>query len=113
MEPSRISRLSVQLFIVDALLTPLSLAIASWLRATLPIGTGGALPQELTRLPWFVYLLAVVSWSGGLVLARAYEPQRVLRWFNEGMRVTLGAVPPPMWVPPAPPPPSPAEDPPP
>ena len=98
MEPSRISRLSVQLFIVDALLTPLSLAIASWLRATLPIGTGGALPQELTRLPWFVYLLAVVSWSGGLVLARAYEPQRVLRWFNEGMRVTLGAVLATMWL---------------
>ena len=98
MKPSRISRLSIQLFVIDALLTPFALWIATWLRATLPLGTGGALPEEIVRLPWFVYLLAVASWSGSLMLARAYDPQSVLRWFNEAVRAFLGGVMATVWL---------------
>jgi exopolysaccharide biosynthesis polyprenyl glycosylphosphotransferase len=37
-------------------------------------------------------LLAVACWSGSLALASAYDPQRVLRWYDEAVRVALGGI---------------------
>ncbi len=87
MKSSRLSPLSVQLFIIDVLLTPLGLALASYLRAMLPFGRTGALPVESTSLPWPVYVSAVLSWSIALIINGAYDPERVLRWFNETGRI--------------------------
>ena len=93
---SQIPRLSLQLFALDVVLTPVSLFLGMWLRSTLPVGTGGALPREAVALPWFIFLLAVGCWSGALVMSGAYDPQRVLRWYNEARVVvtsgTLGTV---------------------
>ena len=86
----QISRLSQQLFFVDLILTALVLQAASFLRSLLPIGEGGALEPVSVQLPWFVFGLAVASWSTALVMADVYEPERVLRWYQEATRV-LGA----------------------
>jgi exopolysaccharide biosynthesis polyprenyl glycosylphosphotransferase len=90
MRESRISRLSLQLFTLDLLLTPVGLLLATWLRSWLPLGRGGALPEVAVVLPWYVFLLAVVCWSGGLLMASAYDPQRALRWYNEAVHVIWG-----------------------
>jgi hypothetical protein len=74
------------------LLTPVGLFIAMWLRSTLPMGRGGALPEEAVGLCWYIFLLAVVCWSGALVMSAAYDPQRVLRRHNEAVHVISGGV---------------------
>ena len=79
----RSSPLSVQLFLADLVLVPVGLVLATWLRSTLPFGQGGALPEAAVRLPWFVYGIALLAWSSGLLLADAYNPERVLRWYRE------------------------------
>jgi exopolysaccharide biosynthesis polyprenyl glycosylphosphotransferase len=90
MKSRRISRLSLQLMIVDAVLIPVAIAIAGWLRWNLPFG------QELSRvstsLPWAVYLIIISGWSISLLLAGAYDPERVLRWFQEAWRVLIGSL---------------------
>ncbi|MEW6217796.1 MAG: hypothetical protein AB1543_08950, partial [Candidatus Bipolaricaulota bacterium] len=90
MEHTRISRLSVQLLAVDLLLTPVGLLMAMWLRSHVPLGRGGALPEEIVEVPWFVFPLALLCWASALVMAGAYDPQRVLRWYNEALRVVWG-----------------------
>jgi exopolysaccharide biosynthesis polyprenyl glycosylphosphotransferase len=65
--------------------------MATWLRATLPIGQGGALPLAAVQLPWFVYLFALLAWGSGLILAGAYDPERVLRWFQEAWLVLVAS----------------------
>jgi exopolysaccharide biosynthesis polyprenyl glycosylphosphotransferase len=92
MRASRVSPLSVQLFLIDLLVTPVGLALASYLRANLPFGRSGSLPAEATSLPWPVYLVAILSWSIALVLNDAYDPERVLRWFNEAGRIIWSSV---------------------
>jgi exopolysaccharide biosynthesis polyprenyl glycosylphosphotransferase len=87
---NQVSRLSLQLFSLDILFTPIGLLAASWLRSVVPIGRGGALPEEAVSLPWYVFGLAVVCWSGALVMSGAYDPQRVLRWYNEARHVITG-----------------------
>ncbi len=87
---SQVSRLSLELFVLDLLFTPVGLFLAAMLRGSLPFGRGGPLPEELVSLPWFVYLLAVACWCSGLVMSTAYDPQRVLRWYNEAVRVIWG-----------------------
>ena len=57
MGQGKISRLSIQLFILDLIFTPVGLFIASQLRILLPYGL--ELPDEAALLPWQVYLLAV------------------------------------------------------
>ena len=81
MGPHRIPRLSLQLFLTDLLIIPAGLAIASRLRWILPFGQ--ELPLSSVTLPFQVYLLITLCWSISLVLSGAYDPQRVLRWFNE------------------------------
>jgi len=88
---TQIPRLSLQLFALDAALTPVGLFLGMWLRSTLPFGKGGALPEEAVTLPWYVFLLAVVCWCGALVMNAAYDPQRVLRWYNESRVVATSA----------------------
>jgi exopolysaccharide biosynthesis polyprenyl glycosylphosphotransferase len=84
------------LFTLDVVLTPVGLLLGMWLRSTLPFGKGGALPEEAVSLPWYIFLLAVVCWSGALVMNGAYDPQRVLRWYDEVRVVvtsgTLGTI---------------------
>ena len=92
MQARRISRLSLQLFVVDILLTVISLYAASRLRAFIPLGTGGALGLEVTRLTWFAYLVAVVCWSLALAFGGAYDPNHVLRWYGEAIRVVWGSI---------------------
>jgi len=90
MSNGKISRLSIQLFILDLVVTPFGLLGASYLRNVLPYGN--PMPPEATFLPWQVYLMAIACWSTALVLNGAYDPQRVLRWFNEIIRVASAAV---------------------
>lgn len=90
MGQGKISRLSIQLFILDLIITPVGLYLASQLRILLPYGL--EMPDEAALLPWQVYLIAVICWSTALVLNGAYDPQRVLRWFNEAIRVGSAAV---------------------
>jgi exopolysaccharide biosynthesis polyprenyl glycosylphosphotransferase len=77
--------------LADLGLVPGALAVATRLRATLPLGEGGALPPEAVRLPWFVFAIALLAWSSGLILAGAYDPERVLRWYQEARQVTLAS----------------------
>ncbi|MGH2627595.1 MAG: nucleoside-diphosphate sugar epimerase/dehydratase, partial [Anaerolineales bacterium] len=88
----QISRLSLQLFTLDLILTPLALLAATFLRSLLPVGQGGALEPSSVRLPWFVFGLAIVSWSTALVMSGVYEPERVLRWYQEAARVVAASV---------------------
>jgi len=92
MRSSRISKLSIQLFITDIIITSVGLYIATCLRSALPFGRTGALPSETVSLPWPVYLVAVLSWSIALVLNDAYDPERVLRWFNEAGRIVWSSI---------------------
>ncbi len=89
---SRISRLALRLAVIDLLLTPAGLIIASFLRRTLPIGRGGALADRYTAIPWPVYIFGVLSWMVALVANGAYDPRRVLRWYDEALRVIWSAV---------------------
>lgn len=89
---NRIRSLSTFLFVADLAITPVSMAIAEVLRRTIPLGRGGALSEAFTDLPWPVYVLAILSWGVALVSARAYDPERVLRWYNETLRVLWGSV---------------------
>jgi len=66
------------------------LAIASWLRWALPFGQ--ELPLPALYLPPLVYVLVTLSWSISLILSGAYDPQRVLRWFNEASRVIVAGI---------------------
>jgi exopolysaccharide biosynthesis polyprenyl glycosylphosphotransferase len=90
MGTGKISRLSIQLFILDIIFTPVGLFLASRLRILLPFGQ--ELPPEAASLPWVVYLISILCWSTALSLNGAYDPQRVLRWFNEAVRVSSAAV---------------------
>ena len=90
MSNGKISRLSIQLFIFDLIITPIGLWIASHLRILLPYGL--PIPDEAVIPPWPVYLMAMVAWSIALILNGAYDPQRVLRWFNEALRVSYAAI---------------------
>ena len=92
MGPSWISRLIVLMLVADVVCTAVTLWAASVMRSRIPLGLGGALPTEATSLPWYVYLIAVVAWSAGLNLADAYEPERVLRWHHEALRVGWGGL---------------------
>ena len=92
MSKGRIHSLSIALFLIDLLFVLLGLMVASKLRSVLSFGEGGALPESATAVPWLVYLLALVTWGAGLVSSGSYEPQRVLRWFNEVWRVIWGSV---------------------
>jgi exopolysaccharide biosynthesis polyprenyl glycosylphosphotransferase len=83
--------LSFLLFSCDLLITPLSLFLASRLRALLPFGKGGALNIQAVQIPMVVYLISLVCWSGSLHLAGAYNPKRVLRWYHESIHVAWGA----------------------
>jgi exopolysaccharide biosynthesis polyprenyl glycosylphosphotransferase len=88
----RIQPLSALLFIADLLIVLLALLIATELRTTLPIGTGGALDDATVYVPPFIYALALLCWSIGLVSSGAYSPHHSLRWFNEAWRVTWGTI---------------------
>jgi len=85
-----VSRLGLQLFFADLLLTPLGLYLASRLRALLPYGQ--PLTPETAVPPLALYPLAVACWSASLVIAGAYDPQKVLRWYADLGRVSSGAV---------------------
>ncbi len=87
----RLSPLSIQLLLADLVLVPVALLLSTLLRASLPYGVSGALPLDSVLLPWFVYAIALVAWGSGLVLAGAYDPERVLRWYNEAWQVTLAS----------------------
>jgi len=89
MGPRRISRLSLQLFLTDLVIIPIGLAVASWLRWVLPFGQ--ELQLSAFSLPFLVYLMVTLSWSISLMLSGAYDPQRVLRWFNEVSRVIVAS----------------------
>ena len=88
----RITRLSVQLFFLDIILTLAGLWIASFLRSAIPYGPGGPLSVEQTALPWPIYLAATAIWSTALTVNRCYDPRMVLRWFNEAARVVGGSI---------------------
>jgi len=92
MRSSRVSPLSVQLFITDIIIIPVGLIIASYLRATLPFGQSGSLSSEVVSLPWPVYVFAIVSWSTSLVINDTYDPDRVLRWYHEAGRVIWSSI---------------------
>jgi len=83
----RIERLAILLFVGDALLTPLALYLASFLRARLPFGEPLGPNGEV--LPWAVYLLAVACWSGSLLGGGAYDLERLPRRWSALARLTV------------------------
>lgn len=89
---SRIPPLSIILFLVDMAIVPISLSLATFLRATVPIGTGGALPSEHVAVPAFVFVIALGCAAVGMSSSGAYDPQKSLRWFNETWRVLWGCI---------------------
>ena len=91
MDSKRIPALSVFLFLTDLGLVLIGMFVSSELRSNIPLGAGGALPAERTQVPPPVYLLALICWGIGLVSSGAYNPQRVLRWFNETWRLAWGS----------------------
>ncbi len=74
------------------MIVPLGLWSSSVLRAALPIGRGGALPEAATQIPPILYLVSMLAWSISLAASKAYDPQVVLRWYNEALRVIWGAL---------------------
>jgi exopolysaccharide biosynthesis polyprenyl glycosylphosphotransferase len=88
----RISRLAVLLFIGDIFLTPLSLLTATWLRALLPFGKTLIAGDEILPLP--VYILAIICWSGSLVMSGAYNfdrPRRLTSRFTQLVTASAAA----------------------
>ncbi len=81
----RIHPLSFFLFISDMFLVALGLFAASRLRLIIPLGK--EISPELVRVPPAVYLIALVCWGVSLVANQVYDPERVLRWYNEATRV--------------------------
>jgi exopolysaccharide biosynthesis polyprenyl glycosylphosphotransferase len=86
----RVQPLSIILLLVDLIVVPVSLALASLMRSTLPFGVSGALSGENATVPPLIYILAVVCWAVGMTFSGVYDPQRSLRWFNEIWRVAWG-----------------------
>jgi exopolysaccharide biosynthesis polyprenyl glycosylphosphotransferase len=82
----RIDRLAILLFLGDILLTPIGLLLASQIRIAIPLGLpfgpGGGI------LPWPVYLLAAVCWSGALLVGGAYDLERLPRRWATLARLT-------------------------
>lgn len=90
MQTTRISRLSIQLFLLDAIAIALGLALATFLRLTLPFGKD--IPAESVILPWPVYAIALFSLLLSLMAYGAYDPQKTLRWYSEAQRVLGGTL---------------------
>jgi exopolysaccharide biosynthesis polyprenyl glycosylphosphotransferase len=81
----------VQLLLaVDVLLIALGLWASSALRLALPFGQ--AITAAGTGLPWVVFVMAEASWITALAAWGAYDPRRILRWYQEAGRVVLGAL---------------------
>jgi exopolysaccharide biosynthesis polyprenyl glycosylphosphotransferase len=78
------------LLVLDIVLIALGMWVASALRLALPFGQ--AITAAGTTLPWVVFVMAEVSWVAALAAWGAYDPHRVLRWFQEAGRVVLGAL---------------------
>lgn len=86
----RVQPLSIILFLIDLVVVPVSLGLASLMRSTIPFGVSGALSGENVAVPPLIYILAVVCWAVGMTFSGVYDPQRSLRWFNEVWRVAWG-----------------------
>jgi len=86
----RLNRLSMWLVASDLVVTSASLYVSSLLRSSLPFGAGGALRPASTLVPWQVYLFAALCWPLALAYTGAYDPQRVLRWYNEALHIVFG-----------------------
>ena len=80
------------LFVIDLMLVPIGLWISIGLRATIPLGRGGPLSEELIRIPAAVFGLAMACWAIGLVSSGAYDPQLSRRWYREVSRVIWGSL---------------------
>ena len=68
----------------------MGMLFATWARQTLPFGH--ALRPQSALLPWPIFVLAALCWSVSLGLSGAYDAGRVLRWWQEAMRVTIASV---------------------
>ncbi len=74
------NRLESFVFISDIIITCMGLYTASYLRDALPIGR--PLGEIGASLPVFVYAIAVLCWSGSLLLVGAYDTKHTDRnWF--------------------------------
>ncbi|MFV2044185.1 MAG: sugar transferase [Anaerolineales bacterium] len=78
-------RLGISLFVLDMLLIVPALYIAAYMRSTLPFGI--PLSPEAITVPLQVYAITLVSWGFSLTLLGAYDPKRVLRWYEDATRV--------------------------
>jgi exopolysaccharide biosynthesis polyprenyl glycosylphosphotransferase len=80
----------VQLLLVcDILLIAVGLRGSAYLRIVLPYGE--SISVTATVLPVFVYAMAEGFWVFSLAGWGAYDPRRVLRWYQEAGRVVAGA----------------------
>lgn len=84
------NQLGLFLFIADVLLTILGLYTAHQLRLIIPLGN--PLQPRGVRLPFYSYLAAVLFWAGSLLYAKAYHPQKVLRFVDEVSRVLVASL---------------------
>ncbi len=82
--------LSRKLFLIDLVLPACGFYLGTLLRRTLPYGEalnpGSADPALL------VYVMVVASWAIALLACGVYEPERVLRWYQETIKVIAAAM---------------------
>lgn len=84
------NRLDSFVFISDIIITCFGLYAASYLRDTLPIGR--PLGEIGASLPVFVYAIAVLCWSGSLLLVGAYDTKHADRNWIIITRVIFGGL---------------------
>ena len=84
------SPLSLRLFVLESPLPALAFYIGSVVRQAVPFGE--TLTQASAHPPLRAYLMVSASWMVSLTLQGAYEPERVLRWYQEVLRIAAAAV---------------------
>ena len=80
--------LGLVLLASDVLLIALGFWLSSVLRRALPYGQP-ILPGG-TSLPWVIFVMAGASWIFSMAEWGAYDQRRILRWYQEFSRVSMG-----------------------
>lgn len=84
------SPLSQKLFLLDLTLSAVAFYLATLVRRELPYGE--ALSPASAHPPLMLYGMVVASWATALIVQGVYEPDRVVRWYQETIRVVIASL---------------------
>lgn len=84
------SPLSRKLFALDLALPALGLYLGTAIRQVLPYGT--VLSEASAHPSFLVYAMVVASWAAALLAHGVYEPEYVLRWYQEATRIVTASL---------------------